>query len=383
MARAKYMNMNWQRFALLSLVILPFQAMSDWETATPESQEVDAAVLDALHEELASGELGNIDGMAVIRNGYLVYERNYEVDYDTQFAGLAYSSGMYQYHDSNWHPWYDHGTLHTIQSISKGVTSALIGIAIGRGEIPSTDVAIMPYFEGYEPAVQDPRRDAVTLRHLLMMTAGIDWDESTAAYTDAANSAAAMEAADEWVQFVLDQPMRAAPGEEFEYNSGITMLLSHMLVKATGKQADVYATEHLFGPLGIDEFYWKKTPTGLVDTEGGLYLKPLDLAKIGQLYLQGGVWDGERLLPEGWVDQTMTDTVAVPDWVARYGYQWWLLPYEGGSEQWAYTGLGYGGQRVLVVPEYGLVAVFTGWNIDDIPALDAVMALERVLQAVR
>jgi len=377
------MKTVWPIPAIVILQFLSVPSLAEWETATAESQQVDATVLDAFHEELAFGKFGNIDGMAVIRNGYLLYEQNYEVDYDTQFAGMANSPGMYQYHDSNWHPWYDHGELHTIQSISKSVTSALIGIAIGRGEIPSTDVEVMPYFDEYKSAAPDPRRDAITLRHLLMMTAGIDWDESSNAYTDSANSAAAMEASDEWVQFVLDQPMRAAPGEEFEYNSGITMLISHVLMKATGMQADEFAIAHLFGPLGIDDFYWKKTPTGLVDTEGGLYLKPLDLAKIGQLYLQDGAWDGERLLPEGWVDSTMTDTVAVPDWVARYGYQWWLLPYEGGNRQWAYTGLGYGGQRLLVVPEYDLVAVFTGWNIDDIPALDAVMALERLLQAVR
>ena len=369
-------------YLLLTSVSLA-QDDSAWPVANAADLGIDSSILDTLDRELASGELGNIDSMAVIRGGHLVYERNYDVDYDAQFAGRADPPGMYQYHDSNWHPWYHHGDLHTIQSITKSVTSALIGIAIGRGEIPSTDVAIMPYFDEYEPAVADPRRGAITLRHLLMMTAGIDWDESSSAYTDATNSAAAMEASDEWVQFVLDQPMRAAPGEEFEYNSGITVLLAHILLKATGEQADVYAMEHLFGPLGINEFFWKKTPTGLVDTEGGLYLKPLDLAKIGQLYLEDGIRGGERLLPEGWVDATMTDNVPVPGWVARYGYQWWLLPYEGGNERWAYTGLGYGGQRLLVVPEYELVAVFTGWNIDDIPALDAEMVLERLLRASR
>jgi CubicO group peptidase (beta-lactamase class C family) len=215
------------------------------------------------------------------------------------------------------------------------------------------------------------------------MTAGIDWDESTTAYTDEANSAVALEASEEWVQYVLDQPMRAAPGEEFEYNSGITVLLSHILLQATGKHADEYAIEHLFGPLGIVDFYWKKTPTGLVDTEGGLYLKPGDLAKIGYLYMNDGVWDGRRILPEGWVAATMEPSTEVPNWDARYGFQWWLLPYEGKSKSWAYTGLGYGGQRLLVVPEYDLVAVFTGWNIDEIPSLDSQMALRRVLESVQ
>lgn len=141
--------------------------------------------------------------------------------------------------------------------------------------------------------------------------------------------------------------------------------------------------EHLFGPLDIEKFYWKKTPTGLVDTEGGLYLRPEDLAKIGYLYLNDGIWNGQRILSQDWVADTMDPATEVPNSNYRYGYQWWLLPYEGGSEKWAYTGLGYGGQRLLVIPEYDLIAMFTGWNIDEIPSLNAQMALERVLNSVR
>ena len=192
-----------------------------------------------------------------------------------------------------------------------------------------------------------------------------------------------MEASVDWVQYVLDQPMRAAPGEEFEYNSGITVLLAHILLQATGEHADDYAREHLFGPLGITDFYWKKTPTGLVDTEGGLYLKPGDLAKIGYLYLNEGLWNGQRIFDDDWVEATMHPSVDAPGWAAHYGFQWWLLPYEGGTKQWAFTGLGYGGQRLLVIPEYDLIAVFTGWNIDEIPSLDSQFALERVLNSVR
>ena len=136
-------------------------------------------------------------------------------------------------------------------------------------------------------------------------------------------------------------------------------------------------------PLWVDRFHWKKTPTVLVDTEGGLYLRQEDLAKIGYLYLNDGMWNDRRILPEQWVAETMRPAAEVPYWDARYGFQWWLLPYAGGSQDWAYAGIGYGGQRLLVVPEYDLVAVFTGWNIDDIPALDPRFALERVLSSVR
>jgi len=386
--------MNTRILQLITLItaLVAFGAAADegrkwptgeWDTATPESQQVDVAVLDELDRQFASGDHGNIDGMTVYRNGYLVYEKSYDIDYDELFSGVDETPGMYSYHDPAWHPWFDRGELHTIQSISKSVTSALIGIAIDRGEIPGVEVKAMPYFDGYETADNDARWNAITLRDLLTMTSGIDWDEDTTAYTDPRNSAAAMEASDEWVQYVLGLPMRATPGEKFEYNSGVTVLLSHILLQATGKHADVYAEEHLFGPLGIKEYYWKKTPTGLVDTEGGLYLKSDDLAKIGYLYMNGGNWDGRQIFPEEWVANSMSPSTGTPGSDYRYGYQWWLLPYEGGSEQWAYTGLGYGGQRLLVVPEYGLVAMFTGWNIDEIPSLDAQMALDRVLNSVR
>jgi Beta-lactamase class C and other penicillin binding proteins len=158
----------------------------------------------------------------------------------------------------------------------------------------------MPYLSGdFRVPDAGPRRNDLTLKHLLTMTSGIKWDESTVAYTDPANSCAGMEKSDDWIQFVLDQPLADAPGATFVYNSGVTELLSQVIKKVTGKQADEYAAEHLFAPLGITDTYWKRTPKGLSDTEGGLYLTARDLAKIGYLYLHDGVWDGRRLLPEG------------------------------------------------------------------------------------
>ena len=161
-------------------------------------------------------------------------------------------------------------------------------------------------------------------------------------------------------------------------------LLAHILWKATGRQVDEYAAEHLFGPLGIKSFFWKRTPTGLPDTEGGLYLARADLAWFGSLYLHDGVWNGKRILPEGWVAETMHPRVdpgirKMPG--IRYGYQWWLVPWGGGTSR-AWTCWGYGGQFLFVVPERDLIAVFNGWNIYDKPELDPTWALDRVLGAI-
>jgi CubicO group peptidase (beta-lactamase class C family) len=299
------------------------------------------------------------------------------------FEGRGQQRGPYNYYDPDWHPYYRGTPLHTMQSVSKSVTSALVGVAIARGEIPGPDVEMLPYFEGFRLPDDDPRRDAMRLRDVLTMRAGLRWDESTTPYTDPANSCAAMERSEDWIQFVLDQPMATQPGSTFVYNSGATQLLSYLIKKATGKEADDYAAEHLFRPLGIEQFYWKRTPKGLADTEGGLYLTPRDVAKLGYLYLKDGTWAGQRLLPEGWVAASTAPVVDTGARGWRYGYKWWVLPQAEGGRPRVAAARGYGGQYVLIVPDLDLLAVFTGWNIYDRPPLDPRLALDRVLQATR
>lgn len=355
-----------------------------WSTATPEAEGLDPAVLSALHDEFAAGTHGYIDSMLVIRHGQLVFERAYTHDYQALFATQPEQSrGPYNYYDPDWHPYRD-GDLHTMQSVSKSVTSALVGIAIGRGEIPGVQAKMAPYYADFRLKSDQARWNAMTLEHVLTMTTGIQWDESTVAYTDPRNSCAGMEKSEDWIQFVLDQPMAAAPGGAFVYNSGATELMSHLIKKTTGREAHDYAREHLFAPLGIDRFYWKTTPKGLADTEGGLYLTPRDLAKFAYLYLRDGMWEGKRVLPEGWVaasTRPLVDTGINQPKNRKYGYQWWLLPH--GEGRYAYVANGYGGQYAIVVPEHDLIAVFTGWNIYDRPALSPQLALERVLAAVK
>ena len=243
--------------------------------------------------------------MLVIRRGRVVYEKTYDRsgDYDKLFVGKG-APGIYNYYDPGWHPYYKRTKLHTMQSVSKSVTSALIGIAIGRKEIPGVDAKMMPYFSAFK-IPPDPRRDRMTLRDVLTMTTGIRWDEESTEYTDPANNCAVMEGKEDWVRYVLEQPMAEDPGKVFVYNSGATMLLSELIRKTTGKEADDYAKEHLFAPLGI-EYFWKRTPKGLADTEGGLYLAPRDLAKIGYLYLKDGDV-GRQAHPAGGLGEGLDD----------------------------------------------------------------------------
>ena len=350
-----------------------------WPETTPEAENLDRAALEALSSDFVAGKHGYIDAMLVIRHGRVVYEKSYKQDYDKLFVGRG-APGIYNYYDPGWHPYYKRTSLHTMQSVSKSVTSALIGIAIGRGEIPGVDAKVMPYFSAFK-IPPDPRRDRLTLHDVLTMTTGIRWDEESTEYTDPANNCAVMEGKEDWVRYVLEQPMAENPGKVFVYNSGATMLLSELIRKTTGKEADDYAREHLFAPLGI-KHYWKRTPKGLADTEGGLYLAPRDLAKIGYLYLKDGVWDGNRILPEGWVKASTQRSTGPKDGSYGYGYQWWVMPRNGEGTYDAYAAWGYGGQLLIVVPELELISVFTGWNIYDKLSLDPSFALARVLAAV-
>ena len=208
-------------------------------------------------------------------------------------------------------------------------------------ELPGVDAKMMPYFSASQ-IPPDPRRDRMTLRDVLTMTTGIRWDEESTEYTDPANNCAVMEGKEDWVRYVLEQPMAEDPGKVFVYNSGATMLLSELIRKTTGKEADDYAKEHLFAPLGI-EYFWKRTPKGLADTEGGLYLAPRDLAKIGYLYLKDGSWDGKRILPEGWVKASTAASTHTPDGSYGYGYQWWVMPRKGAGTYDAYAAWGTAG----------------------------------------
>ncbi|HEY5691353.1 MAG TPA: serine hydrolase, partial [Cyclobacteriaceae bacterium] len=169
-----------------------------------------------------------------------------------------------------------------------------------------------------------------------------------------------MELEDDWIQYVLDQPMDTIPGTKFVYNSGVTMLLGKILSMATGQSMDKWAEEKLFNPLGITDYYWKKTPLGEVDAEGGLYLKPHDLARIGYMVLQKGKWKDQQIVSEDWLNQSVQAAVVFND-NSGYGFQWWL-GLENGKPV-SYNMRGYGGQFVNVIPGDNMVLVSNGWNI--------------------
>jgi len=344
---------------------------------------IEAAPILALDAEFAQGDHGFVDGLTIIRHGAIVFDRSYPHDYATAYGGRDATLRPYNYFHPAWHPYY-HGTdLHTLQSMTKSVTAVLVGMALARHAIPTLDVPILQYFDATEIDHLDDWKQRITLRHLLTMSAGLDWDELSMPYEDPANVCKQMEQSADWVSFTLNRPMADEPGTVFAYNSGLSQLLSHILLRAIGSPVDAYAAVHLFQPLGITDLYWKRAPGDLPDTEGGLYLRRTDLAKIGYLYIQDGWWEGHRLLPEGWVQASTRPAMPHMRPHTAYGYHWWLLTDEAPRRTVAWAAFGYGGQYLLIVPEVEVIVVVTGWNIAEHPDVDPYVTLHRILRAVR
>jgi CubicO group peptidase (beta-lactamase class C family) len=300
-----------------------------WPASTPEEQGMNAAPLAELHREIEAGTHGYVDRMVVVRNGYLVRSERYDQDYRTVSRGFEGALGcregacadeatihQYNYYHPDHHPYYQGRDVHSLQSVTKSITSALIGIAIGLGDIEGTEAPLLSFFQDYDLSRVDDRLHQATLDDLLTMRSGIEWHEADRPL-DETNTMLQLEYSDDWIQFTLDQPMDADPGEKWVYNSGGSHMMSGIIKQATGRFVDQYAEAHLFGPLGVRDYHWKKTPKGFPDTEGGLYLEAEQLAKIGYLYLNDGVWDGKRILPEGWV---RTSTARHVETVNRGGW---------------------------------------------------------------
>ncbi|HJU64508.1 MAG TPA: serine hydrolase [Gemmatimonadaceae bacterium] len=318
-----------------------------WDVATLRDVGIDSARMASLVDSIRGQRLPNLHSVLVVRRGKLAFEE--------YFAGSDERRGQ---------PIgtvrFDRATLHDLRSVTKSVTSALLGIAFGNAAVKMSD-RVLTFFPRHA-ALDTGMKRAITVRHLLTMTSGLEWDETSHPYTDARNSETAMDLSASSVRYVLEQKVVAAPGSQFRYCGGCTMLLAGIVRHATGKQLDAFASEHLFRPLGISRFEWLHHRDGLPIAASGLRLRPRDMAKIGYLYTNRGRWRGRQVLPEHWVAEASRAQVSL-DSTTAYGYQWWI-DYEGKGDA-RFTVLvarGNGGQRIYVVPHLDLVAVITAGN---------------------
>jgi CubicO group peptidase (beta-lactamase class C family) len=316
----------WMVLAAATLQAQPAWPTKDWETATPEAEGVDSHALAGL---VTFGTANQMDSLLVARHGRIVLE-------------------------SYWGP-FEPGRLHTINSATKSVLSALVGIAIEQGALPAADTPVLALTPGRKAANVDPRKQALQLRHLLDMTSGLDWIEPLA---DAVpETALQMYRSRDWTQFVLDRPMAHAPGEVFNYSSGNSQLLCAILGQAVGMRAEAFAAKNLLQPLGITQWRWRQDPGGNSTGGFGLYLQPRDMAKFGLLYLRHGQWEGRQLVPRAWVERTFQAGVPMnlgsgTDF--RYGNGWWALPARK-----AFMAVGFHRQLIVLLPDADVVAVTT------------------------
>lgn len=251
-------------------------------------------------------------------------------------------------------------TLHDVRSVTKSITALLYGVALGDARVPGPAEPLLPYFPKYPDLAEEPERARLTVEHALTMSLGLEWREDLP-YDSPANGEIAMELADDRYRYVLSRPVAEPPGTRWAYSGGASALLGGLIAEGTGRPLDEYAREVLFAPLGIDEFEWMKGMDGVASAASGLRLRPRDLARIGELVLARGEWNGRRVVPATWIDAMLQPRLET-DWGGSYGYQWYVGA-AGDRPLWA--AMGNGGQRLAILPGEGLVVVITAGNYDD------------------
>jgi CubicO group peptidase (beta-lactamase class C family) len=295
----------------------------------------------------------NIHSILVVHRGRLVFE-HYRKGVDQKW-GMPLGEVV-------------HGPAvkHDVRSISKSVVSLLVGIALDRGLITSIDEPVFKYFPEYA-SLRTPTKDRILLRHLLTMSSGVAWDEKRP-YTDFQNSERRMSASVEPYRFVLQQPMAAEPGQMWNYSGGSVALLGAILQKVTGKSLADFAREALFEPLGISDFEWVIMTYGEIAAASGLRLRSRDMAKIGQLMLSGGEWQGKRIVSAKWLEESLKPRFRTEP-TYYYGYLWWISSSFLGARKvdW-FEAYGLGSQRTIVVPSLdSIVVITTGLYFEENP----------------
>ena len=319
-----------------------------WTTAAPDNVGMDGAQLCGIAARLEQ-RATSVHSVVVARHGKLVFEQ-YFPGYDQPWGQ---PEGQHDFTAT---------TKHDMRSASKSLTSLLVGIAIDRKLIAGVDEPVLKFFPDYQ-VVKQAGWEAITLRHLLTMSSGIKWDEARA-WTDPKNDEPHLGFEADPIGYVLSRPVAAPPGTLWAYNGGGTDLLGNIIERISGKPLEAFAREVLFQPLGITDVEWKAYPkNGKIAAAAGLRLRPRDAAKIGQLVLNRGQWNGQQVVSADWIAQSTTPRFQAIGYFGStlfYGYQWWMGRSLTGDKEIKWIGaFGWGGQRIFIVPELDLVMMTT------------------------
>ncbi|MEO8563216.1 MAG: serine hydrolase [bacterium] len=335
----------------------PSSDPTEWRTASPASVGMNEQALTNMWTGLDAVPTHGLHSLLIVRHGQLVGEHYWE----------GYHSGK----------------GHDLRSATKSITSLLTGIAIEQGALSGVSERVFPRLAARYPTVTYPdvRKDDVTVEHLLHMSSGLACDDWTPGSPGNENN---MYPTRDWIRFFLDLPVLVEPGVSVHYCTAGVVTLGRVVAEATNRTIPDFSRDVLFGPLGIAQFQWTLFDDGRqTDTGGHIYLRPRDMAKIGQLVLQRGQWNGRQIVPASWIDRSTTEHVLLPGF-QPYGYLWWIhtIPYGAGQLRYI-AAQGNGGQMIMIVPALDLVVVSTAGNYDDVKTNSPLRILEnRIIPAV-
>jgi CubicO group peptidase (beta-lactamase class C family) len=302
-------------------------AADGWEISTPAEQGLDPALVAELYRDAA--DLDRLYGLLVVKNGTLIAEKYFNEGSVGQQA--------------------------RIQSATKSVTSALVGIALERGCLTSLERKMLDSFPEVAGRITDARKEQITIRQMLQMRAGYPWEETHPDLWEGLLSG-------HYPRLVEEFPLTADPGTEFQYSNLTSNWLGIIVDRACGMHLKAYAEEHLFGPMGVEAGEWGTDWDGHNNGCGDLHLTARDMAKFGQLYLDGGAYQGNQIVPADWVrDSLQTYSEDAWDNIGRfrdigYGYHWWRATAGDHDVNFAW---GHGGQLIVLVDEFDMVVVTT------------------------
>jgi len=330
-------------------------ASFEWQTETPTEAGFVPDFAARLDQFVAT-RLTNIHGLIVARRGHIVFEKYYEGD-DVVWTGERRPQPARITFTAE--------RSHDLRSVTKGIVGLLYGIALSDGKVPPVDAPLLAQFPQYTDLPDMRQRSRWTIAHALTMTLGTDWNEDIS-YEDPRNGQTAMERAPDRYRHVLEQPIVAAAGERWIYCSGATALIGKITENSTKQSLHDYARKVLFDPLGLGATDLRSGRDGEGNFASGLAMRPRDLARIGQMLLDGGKAGERQVVPAAWLEDSIKPAARIND-RRHYGYHWYhgYAPYESseGARRARWIGAtGNGGQRLIVFPDLELVVVITAGN---------------------
>jgi CubicO group peptidase (beta-lactamase class C family) len=339
-----------------SAVICPLSAVAfEWRKVLPTETGFAPDIESRLDGLIADRRIWGLHSVVVARRGKLVFERYF----DGEDENWGRSIGRVAFGPD---------TLHDLRSVTKSVLGLLYGLALAAGKVPILDQPILASFPECADLATDPRHKRMTVAHALTMTLGLEWNEDIP-YEDPNNSEVLMEASPDRYRYIFSRPFMADPSTRWIYGAAATTLIGRLIVKGTGQSLPDFARTALFDPIGVGRIEWTKGFNGEPAPSSGLRMTPRDLARVGQLILNRGEWEGRQVVPADWLEQSLKSYVAV-DEARRYGYFWYIGDLQYGKPpnrpiaHWI-GAFGYGGQRLFVFPELDISVAITAGNYND------------------